>query len=94
MVLLFFAVISLGSGQLPTLSASPSAVNPADKITVVYSGAPGFDTDWIAIYRIDAANERYGEWSYLRGEKSGTLTFAAPQELGEYEFRMFKNWAG
>jgi len=94
MVLLFFAVISLGSGQLPTLSASPSAVNPADKITVVYSGAPGFDTDWIAIYRIDAANERYGEWSYLRGEKSGTLTFAAPQELGEYEFRMFENWAG
>ena len=92
--LLFFAIISLGAGQPPNLFASPAAVNPADKITVVYSGAPGFDTDWIAIYRIGAANERYGEWRYLRGEKSGTLTFAAPQELGEYEFRMFKNWAG
>ena len=94
MAVFFIAVASLGAGQPPTLSASPSAVNPADEITVVYSGAPGFDTDWIAIYRIDEANERYGEWSYLRGEKSGTLTFTAPQELGDYEFRMFENWAG
>lgn len=93
MALLFFGVTCLGAGELPTLSASPDVVNPADEITVVYSGAPGFDTDWIAIYRIDEANERYGEWRYLEGQTRGTLTFSAPQELGDYDFRMFENWA-
>jgi hypothetical protein len=76
------------------ITASPLRVAPGGEITVGYSGAPGFETDWIAIYKAGAANEEYGQWHYLRGETSGTLTFTAPGEDGEYEFRMFENWAG
>ncbi len=76
------------------ITASPLRVAPGGEITVGYSGAPGFETDWIAIYKAGAANEEYGQWHYLRGETSGTLTFTAPGEAGEYEFRMFENWAG
>jgi hypothetical protein len=90
--ILLIAASSLAMGQ--TISASPSAANPWDEIDVSYSGAPGFDSDWIAMYKVDEANENYREWYYLNGERSGTLTFTAPSEVGSYEFRMFENWAG
>lgn len=80
--------------NLTNITASPLRVAPGGEISVDYSGAPGFETDWIAIYRVGAANEEYGQWHYLNGETSGTLTFTAPREDGEYEFRMFENWAG
>ena len=80
--------------NLTNITASPPQVAPGGEISVDYSGAPGFETDWITIYKAGAANEEYGQWHYLRGEKSGTLTFTAPEEDGEYEFRMFENWAG
>ena len=54
----------------PNISASPSTVNPGDEITVTYSGAPGFDSDWIAIYEVGDPNEWYGELYYLYGENS------------------------
>ena len=94
MVAFLLGVTCIATAEQSTISASPSAVNLGDEITVIYSGAPGFDKDWIAIYRTGAANERYGEWYYLRGERNGTLTFTAPREAGEYEFRMFGNWGG
>jgi hypothetical protein len=90
--ILLIAVSSLGMGQ--TISASPGVANPWDEIVVTYSGAPGFDSDWIAMFNVGEANEQYGEWYYLNGETSGTLTFTAPNEVGSYEFRMFENWAG
>jgi hypothetical protein len=90
--ILLIAVSSPAMGQ--TISASPSVANPWDEIVVSYSGAPGFDSDWMAIYKAGAPNENYHEWYYLNGERSGTLTFTAPSEVGSYEFRMFENWAG
>ncbi len=76
--LLFFAISGLGVGQPPTLSASPLVVSPGDKITVSYSGAPGFNTDWIAIYRLGASNRDYGEWSYLQGKKERDIDLHRP----------------
>ena len=80
--------------NLTNITPFPLRVAPGGEISVGYSGAPGFETDWIAIYKAGAANEEYGQWHYLRGEKNGTLTFTAPEEEGSYEFRMFENWAG
>lgn len=90
--ILFIVTSSPAMGQ--TISASPSVANPWDEITVTYSGAPGFDSDWMAMFNVDEANENYREWYYLNGNESGTLTFTAPNEVGSYEFRMFENWAG
>lgn len=84
----------LAAGEEAAISASPSLANPQDEIVVSYSGAPGFETDWIGIYKVGAANEDFGEWYYLEGETKGTLTFTTPEEEGDYEFRVFSNWAG
>ena|GEM_PF-2245129 len=76
----------------PSISAFPSTVNPGETITVTYSGAPGFETDWIALYKAGDPNTSYGEYYYLQKQKSGTLTFTAPTAPGEYDFRLFENW--
>lgn len=79
---------AIGTG----ISASPTAINPGDTITVTYSGAPGFENDWIAIFKVGDPNTSYNEYLYLHEQKSGTLTFTAPTAPGEYEFRMFENF--
>ena len=48
--------------------------------------------DWISIYKVGTPNQQYGEWYYLKGQESGTLSFTAPSEEGKYEFRLFLNW--
>lgn len=73
-----------------TLSA-PTTVSPGKVFTVTYT-APGYQGDWIAMYAATAKNEAYGEWHYLEGKTSGTLTFTAPLQPGEYELRMFQDW--
>ncbi len=69
-----------------------SIVNPGDEITVVFSGAPGFYFDWIAMYKVGGPNEEeYDRGYYLAGKKGGTLSFTAPDEPGDYEFRLFED---
>jgi hypothetical protein len=74
------------------ISAYLCIVNPGDEITVTYSGAPGFELDWIAMYKVgDPNEEEYDMGYYLAGKKSGTLIFTAPDEPGDYEFRLFED---
>jgi hypothetical protein len=75
------------------ISAYPSIANPDDEITVTYSGAPGFELDRIAMYKVGDPNEEEYEGAgfYLESEKSGTLIFTAPDEPGDYEFRLFES---
>jgi antitoxin component YwqK of YwqJK toxin-antitoxin module len=75
------------------ISAYPSIVNPGDEIRVTYSGAPGYFWDHIVMYKVGDQDEgEYGEWQVLKGEKSGTLFFTAPDEPGDYEFRLFESF--
>ena len=69
------------------ISVYPDIINPGDEITVTYSGASGFELDRIAMYN----EEEYDMGYYLAGEKSGTLIFTAPDEPGDYEFRLFED---
>jgi hypothetical protein len=70
-----------------------TAVYAGEKITIRFSGISSpSQTDWISIYKVGTPNQKYGEWYYLKGQGSGVLTYTAPNEPGEYEFRLFLNW--
>lgn len=82
--------------SLADISAYPSIVNPGDEITVTYSDAPGFEFDWIALYKVGEQDiYEQGEFGgvvyFLAGKKSGTLIFTAPDEPGDYEFLLFES---
>lgn len=76
--------------KVPTVAASPDLVYNCEGITVSYSGAPGFENDWIGIYRSGSSDSAYVTRQYLDGKESGTAIFDAP-DPGSYEFRMFEN---
>lgn len=77
----------------PILSASPSQLyfSPGPKITVTFSGAPGNQNDWIGLFKVGAGERAYINYEYLKGAKSGTLTFSLPEEVGSFEFRMWES---
>lgn len=78
--------------QAASLSASPAVVyfKPNQVITVTFSGAPGNNNDWIGIFKAEAGERSYISYQYLSGKKSGSLSFAAPEEVGKYVFRMWE----
>lgn len=77
----------------PVLTVNQTAAYAGEKITVTFSGISSpAQQDWISLYKTGTPNEKYGEWYYLKGQSSGTLTFTVPNEPGEYEFRLFLNW--
>ena len=78
--------------QAASLSASPAKIyyGPNKTFTVTFSGAPGNQNDWIGIFKAGAGQNSYITYQYLSGKKSGTLTFASPETVGKYEFRMWE----
>ena len=92
-ILVLFLWVGAGVSEgKSVLRASPSRVKPGETILLRFSGAPGNNTDWIAIYPVGEKSENYGEWYYLEGKTSGELNFTAPQKEGDYEFHLFANW--
>jgi len=72
------------------LEASPISVKPGEIITVNWKTPvdQANYSDWIGLYHVgDADNSHYLDWHYTFGKTSGTMTFTAPEEPGNYEFR-------
>jgi nitrous oxidase accessory protein len=76
--------------NVPTVSALPASVNACEQITVAYTGAPGYESDWIAMYKSGSPDSSYITRQYLDGKENGTLALEAP-DPGSYNFRLFEN---
>ena len=76
--------------NVPTITATPASVNACEMVTVKYSGAPGYENDWIAMYKSGSPDGSYVTRQYLNGNENGTVTLEAP-DPGSYDFRLFEN---
>jgi parallel beta-helix repeat protein len=76
--------------NVPTIAATPASVNECEMVTVKYSGAPGYENDWIAMYKSGSPDGSYVTRQYLNGNENGTVTLEAP-DPGSYNFRLFEN---
>jgi hypothetical protein len=76
-----------------TLELDSTSVGAGDQLVLRFSGIqqPALQ-DWIALFAIDAGNQDYGEYQFLTRQSSGELYFTAPDEPGQYEFRLFLDW--
>ena len=70
----------------PVIAVTPTVVPTGGQLNVswVVSLTSGFD--WVGLYRLGADNREYLSYRYLGG-LTGTTTFTAPTEPGQYEFR-------
>lgn len=76
--------------KVPTIIATPASVNACEMVTVNYYGAPGYENDWIAMYKSGSTDGSYMNKQYLNGKEKGTLILEAP-DPGIYNFRLFEN---
>jgi hypothetical protein len=98
-----FQVTALDSGAA-VVSAPPdngphrlelerASYAPGEPITLRFSGIrQPASQDWVSLYKVGADNQNYGEYYYLQRQANGELHFTAPQQAGNYEFRLFLNW--
>ncbi|MDD1749123.1 MAG: right-handed parallel beta-helix repeat-containing protein [Methanothrix sp.] len=75
---------------IPTIVAAPASVSTCELITVSYAGVPGYENDWIAMYRSGSPDTSYISRHYLDGKENGTVIFDAA-DPGSYDFRVFEN---
>jgi nitrous oxidase accessory protein len=76
--------------NVPTINATPISVNACEMVTINYLGAPGYENDWIAMYKSGSPDGSYVTRQYLNGKENGTVTLEAP-DPGSYNFRLFEN---
>lgn len=76
-----------------TMKAGPVQVDVGSSFSVEFEiTGKSSSSDWIGIFPVAAANKEYLTYQWRgKDEQKGKLTFAAPSEYGEYEFRYFCN---
>ena len=62
--------------------------NENEEISVIFSGFPGSNEDWITLIKPSASSREYGNWKYTKGVTDGTLTYNGMLE-GDYEVRAY-----
>ena len=88
--LLLALVLSQVSSEAAVRSVKPSYA-PDEPIEIVYDNLPGSQTDWISLAPRDYADDRYGEWFYTGGMRSGSHIFGG-LSAGVYEARVYHDW--
>ncbi len=93
---LFFMMRSGNSNAQSNNIDVRSYINPekkvykqGEKIRINYSGFPGFEKDWIGIYKQTESNRNYLTWKYTNGNRQGVIELEVPKEPGSYELRGF-----
>lgn len=85
-------VVSLPfSVATPEVKVANASAGTCDRVNVSYSGAPGFEGDWIGLHAVGSGDDSPISREYLDGMSSGTLPFVMPSSAGSYEFRMFED---
>ena len=83
-----------------TVAANISSVAPGGAVLALVGNGPGNRTDWIVLAPVnsDLQSDPFNTWRYLHGKRvpppagitNATLSFAAPNASGLYEFRLFE----
>ena len=76
--------------SVPAITATPASLNTCEQITINYTGAPGFENDWIAMYESNSTDNSFINRQYLDGNENGTVVLYLP-DPGSYILRMFQN---
>ncbi|MEE1896782.1 fibronectin type III domain-containing protein [Flavobacterium rakeshii] len=75
--------------QTDTIAYAPNA-----PVTVSYSDAPGNNTDWIGVYKLEqepGSGSPSEDWAYLNGQNSGNVVFDGFVDYGRYYAAIFEN---
>jgi hypothetical protein len=72
-----------------SLTVTPDVVTPGGQLQVSWTTQAGQLSDWIGLFVVGASNFDYLDYGSTNGATSGTWTWDAPAQPGQYEFRYF-----
>jgi len=76
----------------PLVKTEKSVYKAGEAIKVIFSDAPGNDSDWICIAPAGSPDTEAGSYNYMpRGTSQGSLLFGSPAP-GKYEVRAYYNY--
>ena len=76
----------------PIAETQKSNYAPNEPIVVEYSNFPGNKSDWITVVPSDFADNKYAQWFYTQGSRSGSYRFNG-LTVGDYQVRGYFNWS-
>ncbi|MEM0499289.1 MAG: NosD domain-containing protein [Methanothrix sp.] len=77
------------SVEIPEVHIAPAEVKACEPINVTYSGAPGYEGDWIGMFSVGAGDRSPLSRKYLDGNTNGSFVLYTPSTPGTYNVRMF-----
>ncbi|MGH9236983.1 MAG: IPT/TIG domain-containing protein [Vicinamibacterales bacterium] len=83
----YSALPPAGTSVTASLSVTPTTVPPGGQLRVSWTKQGQSFFDWIGLFRVGDSNLAYVEYQYTDGGPSGTQTWVAPPQPGQYEFR-------
>ncbi|MFH1711867.1 MAG: hypothetical protein ABH846_01360 [Patescibacteria group bacterium] len=100
-ILSLFVLLGAGcfGGEEPSLSLSKTTFEPGEEIVVNFVALESYDSSaWVGIVPADVehgdetVNDQYDiDYDYIDGATSGSMTFEAPNQPGDYDLRMHDN---
>lgn len=75
--------------EVPEVHITPTEVKACEPINVTYSGAPGYEGDWIGMFSTGAGDSLPLSRKYLDGSTNGSFVLYTPSIPGTYNVRMF-----
>jgi len=84
---LIILISAIGQAQSASINVSSQNVKPGERITATFSPV-NHTSAWIGFYRVGATDNQFIGYSYLRNSPNGYVV-TAPNEAGEYNFRLF-----
>lgn len=90
-VVVSVAAPALPADAKPSLSLRQQTHLPGETIDIDFSGFPGSQQDWVTLVSKNTPTNKYAEWFYTKGQKSGRLSFKG-LPAGAYEARAYFNW--
>lgn len=92
LAVIFAAIlVPRATGQGASISTERRIYAPNTSIVVNYANLPGNTQDWITVVTAGSADNKYGQWTYTKGNRSGSYTFRG-LPAGKYEARVYFNW--
>lgn len=76
----------------PSIDISAALAEPGASITATMTAGPGNARDWLALAHRGDCDADYVQWIYVpSGSTTATWQVTMPTELGDYEFRLFRD---
>lgn len=75
----------------PTITPSKLNALVGETLSISFSNASTLSNAWIGLYKSGADDKAYVSYKYTDNKVAGNLEFVMPNEVGNYEFRIFKD---